>query len=186
MVRNLWTVLRPNITEGKFEKVTEQPWAQGLKLGTHRLRHSWVEKRFDNLDEQGFPMPLADDKIPDHQHDGSYNVEPGSLDDLNTWELMAKTGEMTEDALRQCSQLPCMEYEVAGQLDFEGLEEAKELLISPQQRRIEAGIDVMLTSQGLSTAQRRVRNKRGIDRMAEQRQCVKGTVERGSLRSATS
>ena len=45
MVRNLWTVLRPNITEGKFEKVTEQSWAQGLKLGTHRLRTSWIEKR---------------------------------------------------------------------------------------------------------------------------------------------
>ena len=49
MVRNLWTVLRPNISEGKFEKVTEQPWAQGLRLGTHRLRRSWVEKRFWQL-----------------------------------------------------------------------------------------------------------------------------------------
>ena len=28
MVRNLRTVLRPNITEGKFEKITEQSWAQ--------------------------------------------------------------------------------------------------------------------------------------------------------------
>ena len=45
---------------------------------------------------------------------------------------MAKTGEMTEEALRECSRLPFMEYEVAGQLDFEGLEEAKELLISPR------------------------------------------------------
>ena len=32
MVRNLRTVLRPNITEGKFEKITEQSWAQELKL----------------------------------------------------------------------------------------------------------------------------------------------------------
>ena len=28
MVRNLWTVLRPNLSEGKFEKVTDQPWAK--------------------------------------------------------------------------------------------------------------------------------------------------------------
>ena len=58
MVRNLWTVLRPNLSEGKFEKVTDQPWAKHIKLGTHRLRSSWVEKRFDNLEEQGFPMAL--------------------------------------------------------------------------------------------------------------------------------
>ena len=58
MVRNLWTVLRPNLSEGKFEKVTDQPWAAHLKLGTHRLRSSWVEKRFENLDEQGFPKAL--------------------------------------------------------------------------------------------------------------------------------
>ena len=79
MVRNLWTVLRPNITEGKFEKVTEQSWAQGLKLGTHRLRNSWVQKRFDNLDEQGFPNPLPEDKLPESQIDASYHVEPGNL-----------------------------------------------------------------------------------------------------------
>ena len=39
MVRNLWTVLRPNISEKKFGKVTEQPWAKGLSLGTHRLKN---------------------------------------------------------------------------------------------------------------------------------------------------
>ena len=32
MVRNLRTVLRPNITEGKFENIAEQSWAQELKL----------------------------------------------------------------------------------------------------------------------------------------------------------
>ena len=58
MVRDLWTVLRPNLSEGKFEKVTGQPWATHIKLGTHRLRSSWFEKRFDNLDEQGFPKAL--------------------------------------------------------------------------------------------------------------------------------
>ena len=59
MVRNMWTVLRPNLSKGKFEKVTDQPWATNIKLGTHRLRSSWIEKRFDNLDEQGFPKALS-------------------------------------------------------------------------------------------------------------------------------
>ena len=62
MVRNLWTVLRPNLSERKFEKVTGQPWAAHLSMGTHMLRSSWVEKRFDNLGEQGFPNGVASDQ----------------------------------------------------------------------------------------------------------------------------
>ena len=58
MVRNLWTVVRPNMTEKKFEKVTEQDWAKNLKLGTHRLRQGWVQKRLGNLDEILFPKPF--------------------------------------------------------------------------------------------------------------------------------
>ena len=61
MVRNMWIVLRPMVSQGKFEKVSKQAWAEGLKYGTHRLKQSWVEKRFDNLDEQGFPKPLPED-----------------------------------------------------------------------------------------------------------------------------
>ena len=118
MVRNSWTVLRPNISAGKFEKVTEQPWAQGFRLGTRRLRSSWVQKRFDHLDEQGFPQPLPEDKLPESQIDGSYSVGPGNLNELSTWQLMAESGDMTEEALRQCSLMPFMEYEVSGLLDF--------------------------------------------------------------------
>ena len=142
------------------------------------MRKSWVEKRFDNLDEQGFPKPLAEDKLPETQLDASYNVEPGNLNELSTWQLMAEQGEMTEEALRQCSTLPFMEYEVSGLLDFEGLEEAKELLISPKKKRIEAGIDVMLSSQGLSFEQRRKNNKRRLERMEERKKGVKDTVEK--------
>ena len=154
MVRNLWTVYRPMLSKGKFEKVSNQAWAEGLKFGTHRLRQSWIEKRFDNLDEKGFPKPLPEDVdvaeedrvLPAEQMDCSYHAEPGSLQELSTWQLMAESGEMSEDALEQCSLLPWMEYEVQGMLDFEGLEEAKELLITPKKRRLEAGIDLMLTS----------------------------------------
>ena len=93
----------------------------------------------DNLNEQGFPNPLPEDKLPESQIDASYHVEPGNLMELETWKLMAETGEMTEEALRYCSVMPCIEYEVDGMLDFEGLGEAKELLISPQQRRMRLG-----------------------------------------------
>ena len=66
MVRNLWTVVRPNMTEKKFEIVTQQDWAKDLKFGTHRLRESWIRKRFDNLDEKGCPKPLPEDKYLSH------------------------------------------------------------------------------------------------------------------------
>ena len=94
MVRNLWTVVRPNMTEKKFEIVTQQDWAKHLKLGTHRLRQSWIQKRFDNLDEKGCPKPLPEDRLPDSQLDATYNVEPGHLNELATWQFMSESGEM--------------------------------------------------------------------------------------------
>ena len=42
MVRNLWTVLRPNLSERKFEKVTDQPWGCSSQSGD-----SQVEKFLD-------------------------------------------------------------------------------------------------------------------------------------------
>ena len=70
MVRNLWTVHRPNVDLERFEKVTDQTWAKDLALGTHRLRQSWVDKRFDNVDEEGFPKPLREDEeVPEEDLD---------------------------------------------------------------------------------------------------------------------
>ena len=186
MVRNMWTVYRPMLSKGKFEKVSNQAWAEGLKHGTHRLRQSWVDKRFDNLDEEGFPKPLREDEevpekdrvLPECQLDCSYHPEePGSLLELSTWKLMTEKGEMSESALRDCSLLPWMEWEVQGMLDFEGLEEAKELLISPKKRRLEAGIDVMLTSQGLSAEKRKQRNLRRIQRLKESKEGVQESIQ---------
>ena len=91
---------------------------------------------------------------------------------------MVKTGEMTEDAMRECSRMPFMEYEVRGWLDMEGLEGAKDLLTSPKQRRIEAGVDPMLSSQGLNPEQRRRKNKRRIDRNAELKKGVRAGMDK--------
>ena len=115
--------------------------------------------------------------ISEDQKDCSYHAEePGSLQELSSWKLMAESGEMTEEAMRQCSLLPWMEYEVQGLLDFEGLEEAKKLLISPKKRRLEAGLDPMLSKQGPSVEQRRKKNKRRIERISEMNDGVKGSL----------
>ena len=138
MVRNCWTVLRPQLSQGTFVRVSEQPWAKDLQQGSHRLRQSWVEKRFDNLDGEGHPKPPAYEQLPEAKKDVSYHSEePGQLSELRTWQLMVESGEMTPEALRQCSEEPWIEMEVQGLLDFGGLlDEAKELLVSPKQRRI--------------------------------------------------
>ena len=112
-VRNMWTVLRPNLTEQKFIKVREQAWAEGLKFGTHRLKKSWVQKRFDNLDEDGFPLPPSRVELPEALKDCTYHAEaPGSLQELSTWKWMVENGEMTEEALQELSVEPWLEHEV--------------------------------------------------------------------------
>ena len=142
------------------------------------MRSSWVEKRFENLGEQGFPKALPQPTLLESQMDGSYNVDPYGcrLNELETWNLMAESGEMPDEALTHCATLPSIEYEVSGLLDFEGLEEAKKLLMSPKKRRLEAGLDPMLSKQGPSVEQRRKKNKRRIERISEMNDGVKGSL----------
>ena len=118
------------------------------------MRQSWVEKRFYHLDEQGFPKAWSEDKIRESQLEDSYSVEKGDLNELTIWKMMAATGEMDEEALRHCSECPFMEYEVAGIPDFEGLREARQLLLSP------------------SAQQRRKKHKRRLERMGEMQEGV--------------
>ena len=75
---------------------------------------------------------MFEDKSIESQVDGGYSVEPGNLNEFSPWRLMVGSGEMTDEAFRQCSQMPFMEYGVSGLLGFEGLEEANEFLISPK------------------------------------------------------
>ena len=175
-VRNLWTVLRPNLSEKRFVKVSEQPWAEGLKFGTHRLRKSWVDKRYDNLDEDGFPTKPAEVKLPEVQKDCSYHGEEGSLQELSTWKLMVKEGEMTEEAMRELSLEPWLSYEVQGMLDSEALQQAKELMTGPRKRRLEAGIDPLLTQQGPTEQMRKKRRKRYAMNAAEKDQKVQDNI----------
>ena len=74
--------------------------------------------------------------------------------------------------------MPFMEYEVNMMPDFEGLDEARELLISPKKQRERAGIDVMLSTQGPTSEQRRLKNKRRLERISEQKGGVKASLEK--------
>ncbi len=62
-----WLCLRPNLEKKCFEKTSGQKWAEGLKLGSHRLKESWFEKRI-NLGDKGMPkMPSLDPKEDEEQ-----------------------------------------------------------------------------------------------------------------------
>ena len=158
-------------------KVSEQPWAKGLKFGTHRLKKSWVDKRFDNLDEQGFPKRPTAVRLAEGLKDYTYHGEPGDLQTLTTWEHMVETGEMSRDALLEIREEPWLEYEVHGLLDFEGVGEAKELLVSAKKRRLEAGVDPMLTRQGPTERERKVRRQRVAQNMAEKEEKVQKNID---------
>ncbi len=105
---------------------------------------------------------------------------------------MVETGEMSEAAMKEASMMPWMEYEVAGVVDFEGLEEAKEFLVTPKKRRLDAGIDVMLTSQAPTAEKKKQRAKRRVERLRERKAGVQESLaemqkmtEEGMMRGRT-
>ena len=97
MVRNGWCCPRPALSKGAFVKATDEAWAAGLKAGSHRLRKSWVDKRYDNLDENGLPKRVEPirEKDKEEQGEASYRDDPGDVSALATWQAMVEHGEMT-------------------------------------------------------------------------------------------
>ena len=131
-----------------------------LKIGSHRLRSSWVDLRFSNLDQDGMPKDVASlsekDKV--QQGEPNYDVNPQDTTLLASWQDMAQTGVLTPEALQELQQEPWLDMVINSSEGLEGLSEAKELLKTPQQRRADLGLDKYLTSQkpNKNRAQRRI------------------------------
>ena len=149
VVRNGWCNLRPKMSKGTFVKATEEAWAKDLVVGTHRLRSSWVAKRYENLDEKGLPKTVEPLKEEDKEEQGqaSYHDNPGDVSVLESWKAMVEAGEMTPAAVRDIQKQPWLAFEVNEVEGLEGLGEARELLKTPQEMRRERGLDRFLTSQ---------------------------------------
>ena len=179
-VRNAWTVLRPKLSEGAFVKASEEKWFQDgkLKVGQHRLRSSWVEKRFNNLDDQGMPkdLPPLTDKDKAQEGEAGVHGEPGDLSALATWQDMVASGELTEAALQDLSRQAWLAMEINDIEGIEGLEEAKQLLRTPAQRRQELGLDKYLTSQKPDAARQKKRQQGRKDRAAVRAESRKGAL----------
>ena len=79
---------------------------------------------------------------------------------LDTWKEMAKTGELSEEQIRELAADPTCEYFVTQyREEVSGIKELSELLKTPKQRRIEQGIDVHLTSQVRGSAEKAAKKR---------------------------
>ena len=77
----------------------------------------------------------------------TYVVEPGQKRQLECWKDMLSKGQISSEQLAEMEDEPWFEQEVLNFEGLEGLDEMRELLKTPAQRRIELGIDQHLTSQ---------------------------------------
>jgi len=54
--RNGQFAWRPDLAAGKLVKVDDQPWAAGMKMGSHRYPQTWLNSRYDWLDKDLVPI----------------------------------------------------------------------------------------------------------------------------------
>jgi len=183
LVRNGWLALRPKVAEHRFVRVADEPWAQDVSIGSHRLRNSWVQTRFEHLGEDGMPTKPAflSTPIEDQQGDTSYDVEVDEKQELVAWRRMAAEGQLTALQLRELSECPRVQLEVEA-VDFDGLEEMRQLLKSPAELRRERGIDERLTSQlpNRKAAEAKTKKKHQLrtQMRAEMREVTQGAVQK--------
>jgi len=151
MVQNGWMEMRPNLSSQKMEKTAGQPWKEGMKVGSHRLKQQWFDERFDHLNEDGFPdiTKLKLYKAGEMNPDAEYTclADKGEKKDLAVWREMAESGLLSKDQLKELQEEPWFEWELDSFQGVEGLKEYKDLMMTPKQQRIAKGIDPQLTSQ---------------------------------------
>ena len=130
-----------------FVRVLQEPWAKDLRLGAHRLRQQWCDQRFVHLDQDGMPQKPKALKV--NEDEGQANIELTEQERvLDSWEEMSKTGELTEEHLKDLSQDPACEFFVTEfQKKLTDFKDLADLLKTPKMRRQEAGIDGHLISQ---------------------------------------
>ena len=122
-VRNGQLSYRPDFEKNKLVRTDEQQWCQELlnakgenvHLGSHRIKQSWIEKRYQWLDQHGRPYPpewlpdkhkngtakLSQD-LPDEMKDQTYVEEEGALFNLKSFEhggfeAVSMTSEFTQE-----------------------------------------------------------------------------------------
>ena len=153
---NAWLALRPDFsdeTQPRFVKASDQAWykEKEFKMGTHRLKTSWLDERYNNLDEKSMPkqvvVPCDKDGFT-AEADHTYHLpEDERKQLLSVWKELAASGELTEVQLDELQENNAIEMNLENFDGFEGLDNYQELMKTPAQQRRERGIDINLTSQ---------------------------------------
>ena len=157
-----WLCVRPDFEKKKMVDCTHQKWCKDMKLGSHRIKEQWLEKRFSHLDKDGKPQPefqkLDENLLPDDV-DQTYNVDPGAIRSLDVWKQMAEAGQITLEQLKEFQEEPWFEIELTNFENIQGIERCQELLQTPAQQRAALGIDPNLTSQRKNVEQGLMRKR---------------------------
>ena len=168
---------RPKIGEKRFVRVADEAWAQeryekgSSKEGqlkfpfkSHRLRSSWIEKRFDHLDEEGIPKKM---RLAIEEEEQNYD-EPAKLSDnvLKDCEELHEKGELTKEELEDLRGETWFEQELLIAVEMPEMEKYKEIMKTPAQMRRERGIDEHLTSQ---VPRQRTRSRAQVEKAREKK-----------------
>ena len=145
-----WLCVRPDFEKKGMVDCTHQKWCKDMKLGSHRIKEQWLEKRFSHLDQDGKPQPefqsLDDSFCPD-EVEQTCNVQPGEQRSLDVWKQMADAGQITLEQLQEFQEEPWLEIELNNFENIQGIERCQELLQTPAQQMQARAIDLNLTSQ---------------------------------------
>ena len=52
MYQNAWLSTRPEWEQKRLVKTEGQPWAQGVKFGSHRIQQEWIEHDSGHMDAE--------------------------------------------------------------------------------------------------------------------------------------
>ena len=146
MVQNCFLELRPNIEKGKFEKTSEQEWSRDMTRGSHRMKRSWVDMRFNNFDEETSMPKRFDNKVmPEEEHTCLAKQDQKRC--LSSWKEMQMTGQLSNEDFKELQEEPWFELAISDFQGIEGLEAFEELMKTPAQQRLARGIDPNLKTQ---------------------------------------
>ena len=112
-VRNGQLSLRPDFKQKRLVRTDEQDWCKNLrtkkgepvKLGSHRIKSSWIEKRYEWLDKTGRPQPpqwtTKATQGFDSMQDQTYVEEEGTTIKQASFEQPFECVSMTSDLTQE-------------------------------------------------------------------------------------
>jgi len=168
-----WCCLRPDYENGKLRDCTKEDWCSGKdwKLGGHRIKESWIQTRLQHLDVNNKPQPRfqeVDSNGFTKDCEQTYMVKQGEKRSLEVWKKMVEDEEVTDEQVKEFQDEPWFEMSVSTFRNIKGLEECADLLRTPAQQRLAAGLDPKLTTQKANT-EKAASRKRKRDQRTELR-----------------